>query len=154
MLKGFILKIAISTDHGGFELKNFLIEWLQGKKYEIIDLGNYIYDQNDDYPDFARVLAETISSGKAEKGIAICGSGVGACITANKFKGVRASVCHDTFTAHQGVEHDMMNVLCIGARIVGVELAKEIVSVFINAEFLNEERFNRRLNKIIELEKQ
>jgi ribose 5-phosphate isomerase B len=151
--KGFILKIAISSDHGGFELKNYLINWLQKKNVEIIDLGNHVYDKNDDYPDFAIVLAEAVAAGKAERGIAICGSGVGASITANKIKGARASVCHDTYSAHQGVEHDKMNILCIGARIVGVELAKELVSAFITAKFINEDRFIRRIDKIIELEK-
>jgi ribose 5-phosphate isomerase B len=146
------LKIAIASDHGGYELKNYLINWLQGKKIEIIDLGNHVYDKKDDYPDFVRVLAEAVAAGKAEKGIAICGSGVGASITANKVKGARASVCHDTYSAHQGVEHDKMNILCIGARIIGVELAKELVSAFISAEFINEDRFKRRINKIIELE--
>lgn len=146
------MKIALSADHGGFELKNYLVKWLQDKKYEVIDLGNQVYDKNDDYPDFARVIAEAVSAGKAEKGITICGSGVGACITANKVRGARASVCHDTYSAHQGVKHDKMNVLCIGARIIGVELAKEIVSAFINAEFINEERFKRRFDKVIELE--
>ncbi|MGD1005730.1 MAG: ribose 5-phosphate isomerase B [Ignavibacteriaceae bacterium] len=148
------MKIAIASDHGGYELKNYLINWLQGKKIEIIDLGNHVYDKKDDYPDFVRVLAEAVAAGKAEKGIAICGSGVGASITANKVKGARASVCHDTYSAHQGVEHDKMNILCIGARIVGVELAKELVSAFISAEFINEDRFKRRINKIIQLEKE
>ena len=153
MWKGFILKIAISSDHGGFELKNILVKWLQKKKFEIIDLGNSVYDKNDDYPDFARILAEVVAAGKADKGIALCGSGVGACITANKVKGVRASVCHDTYTAHQGVEHDKMNVLCLGARIIGDELAKEIALAFIDAEFINKDRFIRRYNKIVDLEK-
>lgn len=147
------MKIAISSDHGGFELKNILIKWLQEKKFEIIDLGNSVYDKDDDYPDFARILAEVVAAGKADKGIALCGSGVGACITANKVKGIRASVCHDTYTAHQGVEHDKMNVLCIGARIIGVELAKEIALAFIDAEFINEDRFIRRYNKIVDLDK-
>ncbi|MDR3628241.1 MAG: ribose 5-phosphate isomerase B [Ignavibacteriaceae bacterium] len=146
------MKIAISSDHGGFELKNFLVKWLQEEKLEVIDLGNHIYDKNDDYPDFARLLAETVAAGKADKGITICGSGIGACITANKVKGARASVCHDTYSAHQGVEHDKMNVLCIGARIIGIELAKEIVTAFIKAEFINEDRFRRRFDKVIELE--
>ena len=147
------MKIAISSDHGGFELKNYLVNWLQEKKHEVVDLGNRIYDKNDDYPDFARAVAEEIATGKSEKGICICGSGVGACITANKVKGARASVCHDTYSAHQGVEHDKMNVLCIGARIIGIELSKEIVEAYINAEFINEDRFIRRFDKVIKLEK-
>ena len=146
------MKIAVSSDHGGFELKSFLVKWLQEEKYEVIDLGNNVYDKNDDYPDFARLLAETVAAGTVEKGITICGSGIGACITANKVKGARASVCHDTYSAHQGVEHDKMNVLCIGARIIGVELVKEIVTAFVNAKFIEEERFKRRFDKVIELE--
>jgi ribose 5-phosphate isomerase B len=146
------LKIAISSDHGGFELKGQIIKWLSGKNLEIIDIGNHVYDSNDDYPDFAHALAEFISGNKAEKGIAVCGSGVGACITANKTKGIRASVCHDTYSARQGVEHDDMNILCLGARVVGIELAKEIIFAFIEAKFKNEGRFKRRFDKIISIE--
>ncbi len=147
------MKVALGADHGGFELKQYLVDLLKKNNYEIIDEGNYILDTTDDYPDFAKKVAETVAAGKAEKGIIICGSGVGACITANKFKDVRACLCHDTYSAHQGVEHDAMNVLCLGARIIGMELAKELVFSFLNAKFINEERFVRRLKKINSIDK-
>ena len=147
------MKIAIGADHGGFELKTFLVDLLKNQNYEVIDAGNIELDPKDDYPDFAIKVAEMISSGEADKGIIICGSGVGACITANKFKGVRACLCHDTYSAHQGVEHDAMNVLCLGGRIIGTELAREIVNSFLKAEFIKEERFLRRLEKINRIDK-
>ena len=115
-------------------------------------MGNHVFDKEDDYPDFADKLAKTVAKGEVEKGIVICGSGVGACVAANKTKGVRASVCHDTYSAHQGVEHDNMNVLCLGARIVGDEIAKELVTAFLNAKFINEGRFKRRLEKVEKIE--
>lgn len=142
------MKIALGADHGGFELKQYLSDLLKKNNYEIIDEGNYIFEPGDDYPDFAKKVAVTVAAGNAERGIIICGSGVGACITANKFTGIRACLCHDTYSAHQGVEHDAMNVLCLGARIIGMELAKELVFSFLNAKFINEERFIRRLEKI------
>jgi ribose 5-phosphate isomerase B len=147
------VKIVIASDHGGFELKQKLYSWLSENGYNIKDLGNRNFDPKDDYPDFAASVAEEISSGKADRGIILCGSGVGACITANKFKNVRASVCHDTYSAHQGVEHDSMNVICIGARVIGENLAKEIVEAFIKAEFQKEERFIRRLEKLNQFDK-
>ncbi len=147
------MKIAIASDHGGFELKKYLVDWLKKEKYEVSDLGNHIFDGEDDYPDFANAVAIEVASGKAEKGIAICGSGVGACVAANKTKGIRACVCHDTYSAHQGVEHDNMNVLCLGARIVGDELSKELVRAFLNAKFINEGRFKRRFDKLTALDK-
>ena len=147
------MKITIAADHGGFELKKFLIDWLGQKGIGVHDSGNLIFDPKDDYPDFAIEACKNVVSGNAEKAIIICGSGVGACVTANKIKGIRACVCHDSYSAHQGVEHDAMNVLCLGARIIGTELAKEIVEEFLNANFLEEERFIRRLNKIKELDK-
>ncbi len=146
------MKIAIASDHGGFELKGYISDMLKTENIEVLDLGNHTYDKDDDYPDFANNLAKVIAKGDAEKGIVICGSGVGACIAANKTRGIRASVCHDTYSAHQGVEHDNMNVLCLGARIVGNELAKDIVSAFINAKFINSGRFLRRLNKVEKIE--
>lgn len=142
------MKIAVASDHGGFDLKNKIINFLKIKNIDVIDLGNYKYDPEDDYPDFAHKLAETVSSGEAEKGVVICGSGVGACVTVNKTKGIRASVCHDTYSAHQGVEHDNMNVLCLGARIIGDELAKELVEAFLNAKFINSGKYKRRLDKV------
>jgi len=147
------LKIVIASDHGGFELKNKLFEWLKDNNYDVSDLGNLEYDAKDDYPDFAALAANYISEGKADRGIILCGSGVGACIVANKFKNVRAAVCHDTYSAHQGVEHDNMNVICIGARIIGENLAIEIIKNFIEAEFLKEERFLRRLEKLNKFDK-
>ena len=147
------MKIALGADHGGFELKRDLAEILKKSKYEVIDVGNLNYDPADDYPDFAIKVAESVVTGKAERGIIICGSGVGACITANKFKGIRACLCHDTYSAHQGVEHDSMNVLCLGARIIGKELAKELVLSFLDARFISEERFVRRLKKVNSIEK-
>ncbi len=142
------MKIALASDHGGFELKNKLCLWLTDNGYDIIDLGNNSYDPLDDFPDFAEIISKAIINRKADKGILICGSGVGAAVAANKFKGVRASVCHDIYSAHQGVEHDAMNILCLGARVVGIQLAIDLIAAFINANYLNEERLNRRLEKI------
>jgi len=148
-----MMKIAIGADHGGFELKNFLIGELKKENFEVTDLGNTVYDAKDDYPDYAFAVAESISAGKANRGIIICGSGVGANIAANKVKGVRACLCHDTYSAHQGVEHDAMNVLCMGARIIGIETAKSLVFSFLNANFIKEERFMRRLEKVNNFDK-
>ena len=142
------MKIALASDHGGFELKKNLFNWLKENNYDVIDLGNKVYDSLDDFPDYAEIISKVIIKGEAEKGILICGSGVGAAVAANKFKGIRASVCHDIYSAHQGVEHDAMNVLCLGARVVGIQLAKDLVAAFINAQYMNEERLNRRLEKI------
>ncbi len=147
------MKVTIAADHGGFELKKFLFAWLSTKDYEVSDSGNLIYDAKDDYPDLAIAACKNVVAGNADRAIVICGSGVGACVTANKIRGIRACVCHDSYSAHQGVEHDAMNVLCLGARIIGTELAKVIVTAFLNAEFIEEERFIRRLNKIKELDK-
>jgi len=147
------VRVAVGADHGGFDLKNVLIARLRDK-YTIDDLGAHALDPGDDYPDFALAVARAVASGEAERGIIICGSGVGACITANKISGVRACLCHDTYSAHQGVEHDDMNVLCLGARVVGVDLALELVNTFLIANFSAEERHRRRLRKIMALEKQ
>jgi ribose 5-phosphate isomerase B len=146
------MRIAIGADHGGFELKNELVAQLRQAGQAVIDIGAHAYDAKDDYPDFARAVAVEVTAGRAERGIIVCGSGVGACIAANKIKGVRAGVCHDTYSAHQGVEHDDMNVVCLGARIVGVELAREIVTAFVGAKFRTEERYIRRLNKVLAIE--
>ena len=146
------MKIALASDHGGFELKKDLLSWLKENNYDVTDLGNKKYDSLDDFPDYAEIISKSIINGETEKGILICGSGVGAAVAANKFKGIRASVCHDIYSAHQGVEHDAMNLLCIGARIIGIQLAKELVIAFINAEYLNEERLNRRMEKIKKFE--
>ena len=146
------LHVALGADHGGFVLKNELLARLQGQ-YDISDLGAYKYDRDDDYPDFAEAVAQAVASGKAQRGILVCGSGVGACITANKVPGVRACVCHDTYSAHQGVEHDDMNVLCLGARVIGIELAAELAIAFLNARFSKEKRHLRRLKKVLAIEK-
>jgi ribose 5-phosphate isomerase B len=146
------LRLAVGADHGGFELKSTLISRLR-YEYEIIDCGATIYDANDDYPDFAETVAKAVTSGKAERGVLICGSGVGACIAANKFPGIRACLCHDIYSAHQGVEHDDMNVLCLGARVIGAELAMTLMIAFVNARFSEEEKYHRRLDKVLNIEK-
>ena len=146
------MRIAIGADHGGFELKPQLAEHMKGLGYEVIDVGAHSLEPLDDYPDFARAVAETVAEHKADRGIMVCGSGVGASVAANKVRGIRASVCHDTYSAHQGVEHDDMNVLCMGARIIGFEMAKELVNAFITAKFTGEERHQRRLGKVLEME--
>ena len=146
------MRVALAADHGGFSLRDEIMVSLQGV-HEVLDLGAHRLDPNDDYPDIVVPLAQAIGSGEAERGIIVCGSGVGACIAVNKFPGVRACLCHDTYSAHQGVEHDDMNVLCLGGRVVGIELAKELVAAFLDARFSAEERFRRRLNKVIAFER-
>jgi ribose 5-phosphate isomerase B len=148
------MKIAIAADHGGFPLKADIVDLLKQAGHEPIDLGAHEYITGDDYPDYALLVGKAVQSGQAERGIVICGSGVGACIAANKMKGIRAGVCHDTYSAHQGVEHDDMNVLCFGARIIGVELAREIMLAFVSASFNTGERYRRRLNKVLAIEKE
>jgi ribose 5-phosphate isomerase B len=146
------LRVALGADHGGFRLKTDLLPWLQDQGYEILDVGAHRLDSTDDYPDFAAAVAQVVTSGQVQRGILICGSGVGACIAANKVPGVRASLCHDTYSAHQGVEHDDMNVLCLGAYVIGVELARELVTAFLKARFGGEERHRRRLEKVLAIE--
>ncbi len=148
------MKIAIAADHGGFSLKADILELLRQAGHELIDLGAHEYIAGDDYPDYAYLVGQAVQSKQAERGIVICGSGVGACVAANKMKGIRAGLCHDTYSAHQGVEHDDMNVLCLGARVVGVELAREIVPAFIGARFNGGERYRRRLEKVLKIEKE
>ena len=147
------MQVAIGADHGGFSLKVVVLEHLKTLGHAVRDVGTY-GSEPVDYPDYARAVANTIIDGRAERGILICGSGVGAGVAANKFPGIRAAVCHDTFSAHQGVEDDDMNVLCLGARVVGPELAKEIVRTFLAATFSGAERHLRRLRKIMEIEKE
>lgn len=147
------LRVCIAADHGGFELKNELCARLKDK-YEVIDLGAHTFDMDDDYPDFVVLLARAMISGRADRGILVCGSGVGACIAANKFSGIRAGLCHDTYSAHQGVEHDDMNVLCLGGRVIGVELAVELAEAFLGSAFSEEERHRRRLQKILSIEEE
>lgn len=147
------MQIVLASDHGGFSIKELIKEMVQSAGHSVIDLSEKCI-AGDDYPDYAEKIGQAITRGQAERGIFICGSGVGACIAANKIKGLYAGVCHDTYSAHQGVEHDNMNVLCLGARIVGVELAKELVKAFISAQFLsNVDRYVRRVDKIYNLEK-
>ena len=148
------MKIAIAADHGGFPLKAELVELLKQAGHEPIDLGASECIAGDDYPDYALLVGQAVQAKQAERGIVLCGSGVGACIAANKLKGVRAGVCHDTYSAHQGVEHDDMNVLCLGARVVGVEPAREIVLAYVNAKFNTGERYQRRLNKVLKIEEE
>jgi len=145
------MKIAVAGDHAGFPLKRSLQEILSKEGYEIVDLG--AFDETpSDYPDFARALGNAIVDGKAERGILVCGSGIGACVAVNKIKGIRAGVAHDIYSAHQGVEHDDMNVLCLGARVIGPAPAVEIARSFLAARFTNEDRHRRRLEKILDIE--
>ncbi|MGE5395487.1 MAG: ribose 5-phosphate isomerase B [Candidatus Saccharibacteria bacterium] len=145
------MKIIIASDHAGFRYKTLLIAYLRDKGVEALDLGAF-NEEPSDYPDYAALVAEALMHQKGEKAIIICGSGVGVSVAANKFRGIRAGVCHDTYSAHQGVEHDMMNVLCLGQRIIGIELAYEIVNAFLTAQFIPKERYQRRLDKIIAFE--
>jgi len=145
------MRVAIGADHGGFSLKNDLVARLQ-EQYQILDVGAHTLDPADDYPDFAQAVAAEVASGRAERGILVCGSGVGACIAANKVPAIRACLCHDTYSAHQGVEHDDMNVLCLGARVVGLELATELATAFLKARFSGEARHRRRLKKLLAIE--
>ena len=146
------MRIAVGADHGGFSLKENIVASLQKDGHEVVDVGAHTLDPTDDYPDFARAVGQAVQRGDAERGIIICGSGVGACVAANKLRGVRAGICHDTYSAHQGVEHDDMNVLCLGARVVGVELARELARTFIGAQFSGAERQVRRLAKVAAME--
>jgi len=148
------LNVAIAADHGGFDLKKELVPWLKEQGFRVLDLGAASYDALDDYPDFALAVAKAVAGGKAKRGIIICGSGVGACVVANKISGIRAAVCHDTYSARQGVEHDDMNILCLGARIIGSALAKELVQAFLNATFSTGEKYHRRLQKVLAIEKE
>ncbi len=145
--------IAIGADHGGFKLKSFLAEFLKGCGYKIHDLGTDSQEPAD-YPDFALAVSREVLLRKADRGILICGSGVGACVAANKFPGIRAAICHDTFSAHQGVEDDDMNILCLGARVIGAELAKDIVKTWLSAVFSEADRHRRRLSKVEKIEKE
>ncbi|HZB89286.1 MAG TPA: ribose 5-phosphate isomerase B [Terracidiphilus sp.] len=147
------MKLVISSDHAGFELKEEVRAHLARAGHEIVDLGAFTCDPEDDYPDFAERVGEAIKAGAAHRGILICGSGVGVSIAANKIPGVRAAMCHDTYSAHQGVEHDDMNVLVMGARIIGAALAFELAESFIKAKFIsNEVRFTRRFDKVLAIE--
>lgn len=145
------MHIAVGCDHAGFALKETVVTFLRSSGHEVLDCGAYGTEPVD-YPDFAQAVGVAIQAGKADRGIIICGSGVGACVAANKMRGVRAGVCHDTYSAHQGVEHDDMNVLCLGARVIGSAMAIELVTAFVDAEFSREDRHLRRLAKVMKLE--
>jgi ribose 5-phosphate isomerase B len=147
------MRIAIGSDHAGFPLKAAVVDAVREAGHEPVDLGTFTTDSVD-YPDYAALIASEILSGKAERGIAICGSGVGVCIAANKIPGIYAALCHDSYTAHQGVEHDGMNVLCLGGRVIGPELARDIVKSFLQAEQMLDPRFLKRIDKVKALEAQ
>lgn len=140
------MRIALAGDHAGFQLKEQLKLYLLGISCQVLDLGA-LGEVASDYPDFAEAVGQAVDSRVAEKGILVCGSGVGVCVAANKHPGIRAGLCHDHYSAHQGVEHDDMNVLCMGSRIIGLEVAKEIVQAFVVARFSGEARHLQRLNK-------
>jgi RpiB/LacA/LacB family sugar-phosphate isomerase len=146
------MRVVVGADHAGFDLKQKVARYLREVGHEVVDIGTASTEPVD-YPDFAEALGNVIRSNQAERGVLICGSGVGASVSANKLPGIRAAVCHDTYSARQGVEHDDMNVLVLGARVVGVELARELVRVFLTATFSSEERHRRRFEKIKALEK-
>jgi ribose 5-phosphate isomerase B len=148
------MRIGIATDHGGFDLKEELVVHLRQAGHEVVDVGAYSLSPGDDYPDFVIPLAQAVAAGKVERGVAVCGSGVGASICANKIAGVRAALIQDHYSARQGVEHDHMNILCIGGRVVGLEVARDLVDTFLAAEFSQAERHLRRLRKVALLEVQ
>ncbi|MGB2624374.1 MAG: ribose 5-phosphate isomerase B [Candidatus Acidiferrum sp.] len=145
------MKVVIGSDHAGFQLKNAMGDVLRSMGNEVLDVGAF-NENPSDYPDFAEAVGRAVLDGKAERGVLICGSGVGASVAANKLPGIRAGMCHDTYSAHQGVEHDNINVLVLGSRVVGVALAQDLVRTFMGAKFSNEERHVRRLGKVKALE--
>jgi len=145
------MKVAIAGDHAGFELKQWLKTELAQEGHQLLDLGAFD-TMPSDYPDFARAIGKAVTSGEVERGLLVCGSGVGASVAANKIRGIRAGVCHDSYSGHQAVEHDDMNVLCLGSRVVGNALALEIARAFLGARFSREERHVRRVGKILEIE--
>lgn len=146
------MRIAIGADHAGFPLKEIMAVFLRDLGHEVVDVGTNSKEPVD-YPDYAEALGKALREGRADRGVLICGSGVGASVSANKLPGIRAAVCHDTYSARQGVEHDDMNVLVLGARVIGIELARELVGVFLAARFSEEERHRRRLEKLKALER-
>ncbi len=145
------MRLAVAADHAGLPLKEVVVDYLSRQGHQVLDLGTNSAEPVD-YPDYARAVGEALQRGQADRGIVICGSGVGASIAANKMRGIRAAVCHDPYSARQGVEHDDMNVLCLGSRVVGPDLAIELVRVFVSARFSGEERYRRRLEKVLALE--
>lgn len=145
------MKVVIGSDHAGFQLKNAMSDVLRSMGNDVLDVGAF-NENPSDYPDFAEAVGRAVLDGKAERGVLICGSGVGASVAANKLPGIRAGMCHDTYSAHQGVEHDNINVLVLGSRVIGVALAHDLVTAFMGAKFSNEERHVRRLAKVKALE--
>lgn len=146
------MKIAIASDHAGFALKGALIEMLRRDGHAVVEVGGKTLDPDDDYPDAAEAVGRAVATGAAERGLLLCGSGVGASVAANKIRGVRAGLCHDTYSARQGVEHDDINVLCLGARVIGDAVARDLVNAFLGARFSGEARHVRRLRKTAALE--
>jgi len=145
------MKVVIGSDHAGFQLKNAMGDLLRSMGNDVLDVGAF-NENPSDYPDFAEAVGRAVLDGKAERGVLVCGSGVGASVAANKLPGIRAGMCHDTYSAHQGVEHDNINVLVLGSRVIGVALAQDLVRAFMGAKFSNEERHVRRLGKVKALE--
>jgi ribose 5-phosphate isomerase B len=145
------MKIVIGSDHAGFQLKNSVGDLLRSLGHTVIDVGAF-NENPSDYPDFAVLVGNAVLEGKGDRGILVCGSGVGVSVAANKIKGIRAAVCHDTYSAHQGVEHDDMNVLVLGSRVIGSKLAEDLVKAYLGANFTNEERHKRRLAKVAAIE--
>ena len=146
------MKVGIATDHGGFTLKEEVKEYLESAGFSVTDYGAHTYEKTDDFPDYVLPLARGVAQGEVERGIAVCGSGVGASIAANKIKGVRAALITETYSAHQGVEHDELNLMCIGGRVIGIELAKELIDAFLGATYEGAERQQRRMQKIAAVE--
>ena len=148
------MKVAVASDHGGYSLKARVVEELRQTGNEALDLGPNSEIPGDDYPDYAKAVSQAVLDGRADRAVLICGSGAGACVAANKFKGIRAATCHDSFSARQCVEDDNVNVLCLGARVVGTELAAELVRDYVNAKFSGAERHRRRLGKVAAFEEE
>jgi len=146
------MNVAVGTDHAGFILKPTVIDAIRDAGHTPVDCGAFVLEPGDDYPDFAAAVARAVVAGEAERGVLLCGSGVGASVAANKVNGIRSALCHDTFSARQGVEDDAMNVLSLGARVIGPALAREVVFAFLGASFSNAERHRRRLEKVMTLE--
>jgi ribose 5-phosphate isomerase B len=147
------MKLAVGADHAGYELKELLVEHIRSLGHDPIDVGTHVPGKPDDYPDYAVLVAAEVNSGRAERGVLVCGSGIGVSVAANKIRGIRAGLAHDHYSAHQGVEHDDMNVLVLGSRVIGVNVAYESLEAFVAATFSNEERHLRRVNKVKAIER-
>jgi ribose 5-phosphate isomerase B len=147
------MRVAVACDHGGFPLKEAVLEAVRAAGHEPLDLGTFS-EERVDYPDYARKVGDALQNGEAERGVLLCGSGVGACVAVNKIKGIYGGLCHDTYSARQGVEHDDMNVLCLGGRIIGPALAQELVMAFLGAKFIGEGRYLSRVEKIRQIERE